>query len=97
VKEIKYRFHDHPKVGIRTVVGMDARAKLESYAVNLGDDTFVDPEGTFSRAAGVSRVPSWVVTDSRGRVLKKMSGAYSSADAQLEELGLDPVSLARVR
>lgn len=97
VLEIKERFRDHPKLGIRTVVGMDERPNLESYAKELGADVFLDPGSGFSKAADIHSVPSWVVSDARGRVLKKMAGASSSADDQIERLGLDPVSLASVR
>jgi hypothetical protein len=95
--DIKQRFHRSPKLGVKTVVGMDERPKLEAYARAMGEATFLDPELAFSRAASVKSVPSWLVLDAQHRVLDRMAGSYPDAETQLEKLGLDPVSLVKVR
>ena len=97
VVEVKEQFRDSRKLGVKTVIGMDKREKLEAYAQGMGSDTFLDPDEAFSRAAGVKAVPSWLVLDAQGKVVKKVAGAYPSAESQLQELGLDPVSLVQVR
>jgi len=43
----------------------------------LGDNTFLDTDGSVMKAAGVSGYPSWISTDSDGTVLNKLGGAQT--------------------
>ncbi len=97
VSELRYRFRQSPKLGIKTVVGLDQQGRLEAYARSIGSPTFVDTDEKLYRASGLRGVPGFLVLDREGRVLERLSGLYRDVDVQLEKLKLDPERLVLVR
>ncbi|MFN0063144.1 MAG: TlpA family protein disulfide reductase [Myxococcaceae bacterium] len=97
LKELRSRFHQSPKLGVKAVVGLDQASRLETYASNLGSPTFVDGDDAFYKSAGLSGVPGFLVLDPKGRVLERFSGLYPDVDSQLQKLKLDPERLVLIR
>ncbi len=97
VSEIRYRFSGSTKVGVKLVVGMDKRPKLEAYAKELGEPVFLDVDGALRREVDIPGVPHWFVTDARGKILDRLSGFIEDVDENIKALHLDPERLASIR
>lgn len=63
-------------VTTRIVVGQSTEDKLKPFAGSFGPDTQLDPSGTVPDKGGV---PSFVITDAEGRLLKRINGLPSGA------------------
>jgi len=61
-------------VGVRIIIGGDARPRLEALAQRVGGTVHLDEAGAFARGAGARSVPRWWVTDPRRKVLADFAG-----------------------
>jgi thiol-disulfide isomerase/thioredoxin len=71
--------------GIRVVVGMDTKEKLEKYASNFSLPVYIDDSKDLYNLLNCSGVPSWTVIDMEGHTIFQESGSYASRENK--ELG----------
>lgn len=61
-------------VGLRVIIGRDAKAKIESMGADLGVSYESDPQGKYYKELGVRGVPSFLVLDPQGKIHKNTAG-----------------------
>lgn len=75
-------------VSVHVVVGMDQADKLAAYADHLGYPVLLDVHGRLREAAHVKAVPTFVVTDAKGRAASVVTGAYPDVAEMRRRLGV---------
>jgi thiol-disulfide isomerase/thioredoxin len=73
-------------IGVEIVIGRDSNSAIEAYAKKFPFPVYADASGLYYEKAGISGVPSFVVTNRKGKVLKREFGYYSTVKAQRDAL-----------
>ncbi len=79
---------DGAGVPMQVVVGMDKPAALQAYAQSLGYPVLLDAGGELKKRAHIKSVPTFIVTDGRGRIKKTLHGAYADVATTRDQLGI---------
>jgi hypothetical protein len=82
LNDMRKRFDQEGKVGVKVIVGMDSEEKLTSMAKKIGGEVFLDSNKEFSRSAGVRGVPAWWVVDDKKRILARGTALGVSGGTQ---------------
>lgn len=72
-----------------TVVTMDKEKAIQDCASGYSGTVAADPDGKYYHQAGANGVPYFVVTDTKGKVLKAMGGCIMNREAMEKALGLN--------
>ncbi|MDC0357170.1 hypothetical protein OAO01_00010 [Oligoflexia bacterium] len=64
------------KVGFKVIVGRDSVEALESFALSIGGQVFIDAESEFYTGIKGSSIPGWWVWDENRNILAKFSGTF---------------------
>ena len=81
------RYYENSEdVGVNAVIGMDSKNNLESMAKLIGDNSFVDPNETLARAAGIRGIPHWLVVDEIGTIIAEHKGGLKGPPQALAPL-----------
>lgn len=89
VKELKADLKNSPDIEVIAVVGSDSQAKIQQMAEQIGENTYMDLDGSFGNSAGVKSLPTWLVVTPAKKIIKKHAGTYSNVAKMREVLELN--------
>jgi len=85
IKRIRDDFKNSPEYGMMIVIGVASQPELAGKALDLGENTFLDTENKFRKAAKIYAYPTWMVVDQNYNILSRMTGGYRSYSESIRQ------------
>lgn len=71
------------------LVGQAGEADVRELAETLDAPVYLDPDGVAAEALEVREYPHWMVANSKGEIIHRLSGTWRPVDAHMRMLKLD--------